>query len=414
MRAKPIFIFAVFFTFIGLSSNVRAQWALTDSTYGTYISYLSAIGHNLFEESAGGDFLSTDEGTTWNLLDSEYGYLRHISNFFIDDSILFGTDGTLDGIGVYISTDSGKTWNARSNGLPFNFGFFGISKIGNKIFASNYDSVFISSDLGMNWIFDSATTPFLIWTSIGSQYFSSVGGGVFRSTDSGKTWMERDSGLSNPFLHSLTSMGNNLIAGVDDGIYISTDYGSSWSQTNLGPQGIAEASPTCFVTFGSILFAGMYRGGVVGVSGIYISSDSGQTWVPFNDGFPNSNVSVYSMVVNDSFIFAGTDLAGVWRRPLSDFRISSVAIQPLANSVLAAYPNPFTHSTTLEFTAPESGYAMVTIVNALGVEVAWVFAGELSAGEHSFQWNADDLPQGAYECIVRLNGKVSETGIVVE
>lgn len=81
-----------------------------------------------------------------------------------------------------------------------------------------------------------------------------------------------------------------------------------------------------------------------------------------------------------------------------------------------AFPNPATNSTTIHFTSPEeAGYASITIVNALGAEVARVFSGEVSEGEHSVSWNVPaGLSPGMYECIVRMNGQVERTGIVVE
>jgi hypothetical protein len=89
---------------------------------------------------------------------------------------------------------------------------------------------------------------------------------------------------------------------------------------------------------------------------------------------------------------------------------------PIPMSMLA-YPNPLTHShsTTLSFTSPQSGYATVSIVNALGVEVARVFEGELSVGEHSVEWNTpSELPSGMYECILRMNGQLSRVGMIVQ
>ncbi|MFI5201342.1 MAG: S41 family peptidase [Candidatus Kapaibacterium sp.] len=82
---------------------------------------------------------------------------------------------------------------------------------------------------------------------------------------------------------------------------------------------------------------------------------------------------------------------------------------------ITAYPNPVTNSTTLRFTSPESGYATVTLVNPLGEEVFRVFAGELGAGEHSFPVAVPaGLTAGMYECVVRMNGRAEETGIVVQ
>ncbi len=72
-----------------------------------------------------------------------------------------------------------------------------------------------------------------------------------------------------------------------------------------------------------------------------------------------------------------------------------------------SYPNPFSQSTTISFTPETSGYADVSIVNLLGSEVAHLYSGELAAGEHSFLWsNPTGLPDGTYECLVRMNGQV--------
>lgn len=85
-----------------------------------------------------------------------------------------------------------------------------------------------------------------------------------------------------------------------------------------------------------------------------------------------------------------------------------------ANSSIAAYPNPFTQSTTLNFTIPESGAAEVTIVNTLGEEVAGIFDGEMGAGEHSFTWDANGMAQGTYWFIVRMNGQTDRIPIVLQ
>jgi hypothetical protein len=49
------------------------------------------------------------------------------------------------------------------------------------------------------------------------------------------------------------------------------------------------------------------------------------------------------------------------------------------------------------------------ILNLLGTEVTHLFFGELEAGEHTFTWSATPgLPDGMYECLVRMNGRVEK------
>ena len=62
-----------------------------------------------------------------------------------------------------------------------------------------------------------------------------------------------------------------------------------------------------------------------------------------------------------------------------------------------------------------SGYADVSIVNLLGMQLAHLFSGEVGAGEHSFTWDAAKMtaPRGMYECLVRMNGQVETLPVVV-
>ena len=58
--------------------------------------------------------------------------------------------------------------------------------------------------------------------------------------------------------------------------------------------------------------------------------------------------------------------------------------------------------------------AEVTIVNLLGSEVARLFSGTLSAGEHSFEWDAGQAAAGTYFCVVRTINGVQRVAMVVD
>ncbi len=119
----------------------------------------------------------------------------------------------------------------------------------------------------------------------------------------------------------------------------------------------------------------------------------------------------------NSFLFAGTGAwEGVWRRPLSEMipTPSAVETQAPIQTSLTAYPNPLSQSTTIRFTSAESGVARVWVVNLLGEEVARVFEGALTSGEHSFVWSKPTgLPSGMYECVVEMNGSTQQVPVVV-
>jgi hypothetical protein len=72
------------------------------------------------------------------------------------------------------------------------------------------------------------------------------------------------------------------------------------------------------------------------------------------------------------------------------------------------YPNPFNPSTTITFSVGTYGYTSLRVYDVLGREVLTLVSEELSAGEHSREWNASNLPSGVY--FYRLqSGTYSET-----
>jgi hypothetical protein len=78
-----------------------------------------------------------------------------------------------------------------------------------------------------------------------------------------------------------------------------------------------------------------------------------------------------------------------------------VGIAPMELTLQDGYPNPFNPSTTIEFTLPDDGRAILKVYNMLGQEVAMLVDGELKAGMiHRATFNADRLPSGTY--IARL------------
>ena len=60
------------------------------------------------------------------------------------------------------------------------------------------------------------------------------------------------------------------------------------------------------------------------------------------------------------------------------------------------YPNPFNPTTDVTFTIPNDNYVRLSAYNVNGQEVSVIHDGYQSMGEHSYTWNASDLPSGMY------------------
>ncbi len=68
------------------------------------------------------------------------------------------------------------------------------------------------------------------------------------------------------------------------------------------------------------------------------------------------------------------------------------------------YPNPFTASTTIDFTLPAESNVLLTVTDMLGRPVATLVNGRLVMGEHTAVFNANNLADGVYRYILQANG----------
>jgi len=60
------------------------------------------------------------------------------------------------------------------------------------------------------------------------------------------------------------------------------------------------------------------------------------------------------------------------------------------------YPNPFNPSTTVKFGLPASGFVSLKVYDMLGREISALVEGKQEAGEHTVQWNPEDVSSGVY------------------
>lgn len=82
-------------------------------------------------------------------------------------------------------------------------------------------------------------------------------------------------------------------------------------------------------------------------------------------------------------------------------RITSVEEQKLTSfptgfALEQNFPNPFNPSTNIKFYLPSRAFVSLKVFDLIGREVAILANEELSAGNHSRQWNAANMPSGVY------------------
>ena len=93
-----------------------------------------------------------------------------------------------------------------------------------------------------------------------------------------------------------------------------------------------------------------------------------------------------STIVSSSPLFSIEKVAGV---ETEETNVTTFALSQ-------NYPNPFNPSTTIRFSLPVSRFVVLKIYDVLGKEIAVLINEQLSAGEHSVQFNAADIPSGIY------------------
>jgi photosystem II stability/assembly factor-like uncharacterized protein len=445
-----------------------ASWT-NSGLANTNVLTFNNMGHILFAGTDSGVFRSSDNGTSWALANSGISgqYLGVLSLAVIGTNLFAGT---ANGIPVFRSTDSGASWAPASSGLSHDI--TSLAVLGTQLFAGTKNQgIFRSTDSGASWTLASkgipggsnAAYPKIIGLTVFGTKILEIGGGIFRSTDSGASWTTAGAGIYGNIEQLVTFDSYLFLSAGYNGVYFSTDTGTSWAFDTIG---LMNNNAVALAVNGKNLFAGTGNGvwhcpaippyilsasaDTLNFGNIPAGSDSLRIMTVYDVGNlpltirffqvpPGQNSFVTSDLSSPVYLLPGESFTfEVYFQPLEVGRFSAtleitseanrvnvtftgrafaedeVTQQPVRNTLLTLYPNPLSQSTTLYFTPQASGYADVSIVNLLGAEVAHLLSGELAAGEHSFVWSKPTgLPDGMYECIVRMNGQVEAVPVVV-
>lgn len=348
-------IFAGFYgSGISYSSNNGISW--TEKNTGLNNLQILSLGGSsakLFAGTERGLYISTD-GSYWRpitIADKTYTYLVGIYTIYSNDNyIVLGSP-----LGVFISSDNGSNWLNQPDNKYF---CYAIKKKDDKLYAATSYGLMISNNNGMSWQM-SGYIPFHSpsgWqtiTFLGTKIFYGVDGeGVYASSDDGKSWNNVNEGMTNNHIRVLHSIESNLFAATNDGVFISKDEGLHWFQTGLTGLG-----------------------------------------------------DIWALDSNSKYIFAGTDLNGIWKMSITEItEIKTDNINlPTFLSLYQNYPNPFNPTTKIKFGLPESGFTKLIVYDALGREVTTILKSEMSAGYHEVDFNASNLSSGIYFYRIQTN-----------
>ena len=214
------------------STNNGQNWSQTTLNNKTVWSFLIS-GNNIFAGTDNGIFISYDNGQSWSQM--------ALNNETVLSFAISGNNIFAGAYGVYLSTNNGQSWAQTSLN---NIVVLSLAINGNNIFAgtsdnSNPSGVWRSTNNGQNWTQTSLNDKIISSLAIsGNNIFAGTSdypnpNGIYRSTNNGQTWTQTV--LNNQDIRYLSVYGNNILAGTYyGGFWLSTNNGLNWIQRNEG------------------------------------------------------------------------------------------------------------------------------------------------------------------------------------
>ena len=302
---------------IFLSTDSGDSWTAVNNGFtANNIFRIVTSGPDIYASSNGnGVYLSDNSGSSWTQIDTGLPannypvyalaitpYHKIFASCDVNNSVL------------YSSVDNGNTWVESDSGIPSYMVIEAMAVSGGNIYAGagvNYTGgVYLSVDSGVSWksiTGDMADTDViaLAVTSRGIFAATFISGHAYFSADTGKHWSVIDTGATSGVILSLAGCGPNMVAGRTDGVAISANNGQTWTLTDT-----FTTYTRALAVSGDTIFAG-------GI-GLSYSIDYGATWAKLDSGLPTDFLhQLYSLAFGGSYLYAGTNSAGVWRLPVA-------------------------------------------------------------------------------------------------
>jgi len=383
--------------FLMYAAVSHSQWVqLTDGIGNDKVIYaLSAIGNEIYCGTSGHwVYKSANNGVNWTQPFYSGGTVHSLAAY--NNNIYAGA---LDN-GVYFSSNAGINWSQ----IPLDaYSVTVVYSAGNFLLAgTEINGLFKTTNNGINWTKLNNQGARSLFVS-GDIIVEGTSGSTMLSTNNGINWTQSYTYIGE--VNALAGKGTILFAGNTNmypspydigGVYYSANYGQSWTLSSLSHKTVFAIAAN-----GNLLFSATQG------NGVFLSTNDGANWQQINTGFP-AQISVYSLLIKDNYIFAGTYGNSVWRRPLSDLVgvINTGSEIPSSFSLYQNYPNPFNPSTTIKFDIPKSSAVRLSVYDITGREIEMLVNDRLNAGSYETKWDASKYASGTYFCIMRVDESI--------
>ncbi len=381
--------------------TASAQWDVFLSSTMKNTAKLHSTGNVLFHYD---DVLrrSVDGGATWTTIEAVPHTITAMANvgFATVAAIM---DDAMKSTRIITSTDAGLTWTETGTITFTNIGF--VHELvfdGSVIYAvSNRDEVFISLDLGGQWIrfayVSGGASSALDGTLHSSGMWVLSTSGLYYTANVGITWTKQGANEALP-------AAPQQIEVVNDDLFLLTLSGvHRWNTTTQKWEDMSETLPD-FATLKARLRdirgdgSTIYAVGQLfdGSSFVVTSTDRGTTWTTYGEPLPNSSgVTRRAMALTSEYLVvfhngvgAAAAANGYYRMTRPTTSVDSA--EPIREGT-QVFPQPASDIVTVRMSESNSGHDKFTVYDVHGRMVRTVTA---AGGEVRF--SVADLPAGIY------------------
>ncbi|MBV9961639.1 MAG: T9SS type A sorting domain-containing protein [Parafilimonas sp.] len=406
---------------VGYSGDSGRNWNYTIQGFPPAASIDNAINfsNNILLSGTHGDgiYKSANAGNSWiKVGTTNNGDTLSNSNIFallkINNVILAGTCGN----GLYRSADNGISWTHITSGLPNQqgTGFLCVhqfAKTSNAVLAGTDQGLFFSSDSGLTWnatslnkkdvagvaandsvacaAIENFTGPSAIYRSINNP---AAWGIVFQTTGDDWTTMSSD-GKTHFYAGTLST--SNLV---------SNNNGLSWQTVGAG---IPDGSGGFAI---GVLNNNVFVGNS---SGIFFSNNNGLSFTQANAGF-DKNHSASGFAISSTDVYAGLFENSIWKRPLSDFGITSLQNTNEEKLPVTFLPNPLTSESKLTYSIASTQHVSINLYNSNGNLVKCIKDRVQDKGVYSTIISKANLHTGNYYISIVAGDKHAVVNVMVE
>lgn len=408
-----------------LATATYSQWTpIPVESTTTPVVALTGMEGTLFAGFNGdGIFVSTDSGDSWtdvsgDLPDKNINYLFGATT---DEPYLVGTQGgpfvggIINGNGQYI--------NATGTGLPStDITYFGK--------ADDVEELWVVGTRNQG-VFTAPDNENLVWNAANSglngdalninglsgysddidTWALCTDNGIYFSQNQFATWTSGNNGLSGDQLIVTASLVLNTLTLITthDGAFMSSDLGQSWSP-------LIED-----VKFNTLTFAIDYNSGQAAIFFLGESSYVTNDFINFTSLVTPGEIIAATTSATDLFIATASSKnsntsGGLYRQPISTV-ITSIS-GPAESVSLAKLqqnnPNPFSQSTTINYSVNESDLVTIRIYDILGREISTLVNGFTAAGNHQVTFENANLPSGLYYAILKTGKHSAQIKMIKE